>query len=242
MIDLSQVATGRHAHDQGRVAALPIHTVAADRPPLVLDRSSLAFLPGDYGNSTKPICTAVAKFNTARAYSWANAHTDIVADPAKPEAFFAEALGIPNTDAAVMATDGAVMLDIAEYAATHGIDFGQQTRLVPSFVAIDFANRMALADAVLRFGAADIGVALAMADQQMPVWDTDTPASAGDPTAGSWGLHDTFIWDWDGLDDTSLVRLGTWGYWQKATWRWATKAIEEAYRLRWRQLDPAPVA
>jgi hypothetical protein len=240
MIDLAKVVLGRHAHDPGRVAALPSHVMAASKPPIALDRSSIPFTPGLYENDTLPICTACATANCARAYSWIKTQVDTVVQPAMVPAFFAACLSIPNTPAAIGATDGAVMLDILDMAQSTGYDVGQPSPLYPTVHAIDFGDRMALADAILRYGAANIGIALAMADQRMQVWDIYTPADAGDPTPGSWGLHDTFIWDYDGLDDTSLVRIGTWGYWQQATWRWVRKAVEEAYRLNWPQLDPAP--
>ena len=73
----------------------------------------------------------------------------------------------------------------------------------------------------------------------MPIWDTDAPASAGDPTPGSWGGHCPIIWDYTGTADTDLVRLGTWGYWQKATWRWIRQRTQEAHAIAWRQLDAA---
>lgn len=195
-----------------------------------------------YFNNILPICTAAALANTARAYSWVKAGTDIVIDPDKVKAYFASVEGIPDTDAAIAATNGAVMQTIMEAAEITGFDVGQQVPLVPDLHACPALTQDAIADMANQYGAANIGVMLSISDQSMQVWDTDVPASAGDPTPSSWGDHDTFIWDWDGFTPTSLVRVGTWGYWQKATWRWIMARTEEVWGLRWPQLDPAPTA
>jgi hypothetical protein len=63
------------------------------------------------------------------------------------------------------------------------------------------------------------------------VWDDDGTADPG-PLAG---LHSLMGWDYLGLSDDSLVRLGTWGNWQPATWRWLSRRLDEAHGLLWRQ-------
>lgn len=209
-------------------------------PPDVLDRSAIPFMPGSYGNDIFPICTAVAAANCARAYSWLKAHTDIVVDPLKPRAFFATVENVPNTDAAVIATDGAIVQDVLEYAEAHGYDIGQQVPAVPLANAVYGLDQMHIADTAWVYGAANLGVALSVSDQNMPVWDTDAPANAGDPVPGSWGLHNLILWDWEGMDPTSIVRLGTWGAWQPATWRWVLARVEEAWALVWPQFDRVP--
>lgn len=239
MIDLRTVRLGRRPHDPARVAAVRQHRMGASKPPTKLDRSNIPFAVGMYGNDTMPNCTAVATANIARAFSWVSAGCDIPIDPTKVPAFYALCLDIPDTAAAIMATDGAVILDVLQRAAAHGYDVGQQVNLLPEHAAIDPGDRLAIADAALSFGAADLGVALSVSDQNMSVWDTAAPASAGNPAPGSWGGHDLFLWDWNGLDDDSLVRLGTWGGWQLATWRWVQARAEELYRLDWPQLRSA---
>lgn len=209
-------------------------------PPAVLDRSAIPFMPGLYGNDVFPICTAVAAANCARAYAWLKTGADITVDPLAPRAFYALVENIPNTDAAILATSGAIVQDVLETAEAVGYDIGQQVSAVPLASAIYGLDMTHIADAALTTGAANLGVSLSLSDQQMAVWDTDAPAAAGDPTVGSWGMHDLILWDWDGLDPTSLVRLGTWGYWQKATWRWVLARADEAWSLVWPQFDPAP--
>lgn len=239
-IDPSNVRLGRRPHEAARIAKVQPHRMGASKPPSKLDRSNIPFVPGMYGNDTLPNCTAVSTANIARAFSWVRTGCDIPIDPAKVPAFYALCLGIPDTEAAIMASDGAVILDVLERAAAHGYDVGQQVSLFPSHASIDAGNRAAIADAALLHGAADLGVALSISDQKMSVWDTVAPADAGDPTPSSWGGHDLFLWDWDGLDDTSLVRLGTWGGFQLATWRWVQARAEEAFALDWPQLVAAP--
>lgn len=236
-IDPRNVCLGRAAHDPGRVAAVRPHIMGADAaPPTKLDRSNIPFVPGMYSNNILPNCTAVSTANIARAFSWIRAGCDIVVDPAKVPSFYASCVGCADTEAAMLATDGAVILDVLERAAAHGYDVGQQVSLFPGHASIDPGNRAMIAHAALTMGAADLGVQLSVSDQKMAVWDTVAPADAGDPTAGSWGGHDLFLWDWDGLDDTSLVRLGTWGGFYQATWRWVQARAEEAYALDWPQL------
>lgn len=207
--------------------------------PAVLDRSGIDFTPGLYRNDTLPICTAVALANYARAYSWLKARTDIVVVEDKVVQFFAQTEGVADTDAAIEATGGAVMMDIMGAAERSGFDVGQQTPLVPLVEACHSLDIQQIAHAAWTCGAANLGVALSLADQQMQRWDIVAPADFGDTTPGSWGQHDLILWDWEGLDPTSWVRLGTWGYWQYATWRWVLAATHEAYALRWPQLDPA---
>jgi hypothetical protein len=239
MIDLSNVRLGRSAHDPARVAKVQPHVMgAAAKVPDKLDRSSIPFIPHDCGNRALPICTAEATLNSAAAWSWVHAGSDIVFSVPKVQAFYAECAGVPDTQAAIAATDGLVILNVLEQAERSGFDIGQQVPLVPIYESIDVENQQAIAHAVLMCGAADIGVQLSISDQNMQVWDTAAPADAGDPTPGSWGGHDTFVFDWDGMEPTSLVRLGTWGYWQQATWRWVLQRLQaqEAFALRLPQL------
>lgn len=238
-VDFRNVRLGRRTHDPARVATVQSHRMgAAAKVPDKLDRSAIPFTPHDCGNKLFPMCTGEATLNCAAAWSWVQTGADITFDPAKIQAFYAACVGVPDTPAAISATDGAVILDVLERAERLGFDVGQQVPLVPVYESIDTENQQAIAHAVLECGAADIGVMLSVSDQYMSVWDTNTPAVAGDPAPGSWGGHDTFIFDWDGMEPTSLVRIGTWAAWQRATWRWVMARLQaqEAFALRWPQI------
>ena len=237
MIDPTQHRLGRAPHDPLRVASIQPHVMAAVMVPEALDRSAIPFQPGAYQNDQGlPDCTAAAMANCARAFSWTKAATDIVVDPDKVTAFYAKCAGVPHTFEAMAATDGAIMLEVMLRAEREGVDVGQQVPLVPTFTRCSNLKRLDLANAAVVYGASSIGVNLSISDQNMQIWDTDTPIGAGDPTPGTWGGHNTFIWDWEGLRDQSLVRIGTWGNWKQATWRWVESRIDEAYALHWSQL------
>ena len=112
--------------------------------------------------------------------------------------------------------------------------------LVADFATVDPADRAMLARSMASCGTIYLGINLAMADQTFgptTVWDTDAPAESGDPTPGSWGGHCVFAWDYSGLTDADVVRLGTWGGWQRATWRWLRSRADEAHVLIWRDLQ-----
>jgi len=87
------------------------------------------------------------------------------------------------------------------------------------------------------------GVQLALADQASigAVWNADTPASAGDPTPGSWGGHCLDGWSYEGTGDADIVTLLTWGTTQRCTWRWLRSRLVEAHGILWPQLaTPSP--
>jgi hypothetical protein len=90
---------------------------------------------------------------------------------------------------------------------------------------------------MVRCGTAYLGVNLAAADEVSNAWDINTPASAGDPTPGSWGGHCLLAWSYTGLGDEDVVTLVTWGsLLYTATWRWLASRCQEAHVVIWRQL------
>ena len=126
------------------------------------------------------------------------------------------------------------------YQAAHGFQANLQVPLVGLYATSDPGDLNALRMIATGAGSAYLGVDLALADQNAGTWDTDTPASAGDATPGSWGGHCLLAWDWTGIEDTDTVRLVTWGTFQAATWRWVRSRLTEVHGLFWRQLGDIP--
>ena len=230
---------GRKPADPAALARAPQlgnHMLASMPAPPVLDRSKIAFTPDMDGNDTVGDCTAVALANCARAAACLAGFQIVIPKP-KVIAFYSQSTGynpkVPSTD------QGGVEVDVLANQARHGFDIGEQTPLVGAWGTFDPGNQGLMRSCIANVGTCYIGVALSISDQNMKVWDTDAPASAGDPTPGSWGDHAPFIWDYEGTSDTDLVRIGTWGYWQKATWRWVRRRTQEAHGIAWRQMNKA---
>jgi hypothetical protein len=150
-------------------------------------------------------------------------------------AFYSASTGYDPADPS---TDlGGVELDVLAYQLQHGFDHGGQTKLVGTFATFDPADRAMMANAMAKVGPVYLGVNLAEADMDMGgAWDTTTP---GNQEPGSWGGHCLISWDYTGLGDDDVVRLGTWGMWVPATWRWIRDRTEEAHVILWRQLMKA---
>jgi hypothetical protein len=84
-----------------------------------------------------------------------------------------------------------------------------------------------------QFGAGYWGVTLRERDMERDVlWDVADGRDDGAVVGG----HCLISWDYTGLADDALVRLGTWGDWQMATWEWVRARLDEAHGLVWRQL------
>jgi len=231
--------TGRLAHDPAmlaRAAQLADHPVAQMVELAQLDRSNIEFTPCLDDNDIRSNCTAVDLANCLRAAAVLAGYQIVIPTP-KVVAFYSQSTGYDGTPA----TDvGGVEALVLASQARAGFDTGGQTEMVGAWGTQDPADHGLIRRCITHIGTATLGVALSIADKTMDVWDTETPASAGDPTPGSWGRHELFGWDFTGTEPTDLVRLGTWGGWKYATWRWARKAVEEAHAISWRQIG-APV-
>ncbi len=132
------------------------------------------------------------------------------------------------------ATDkGGVEVDVLTYQAQRGFEATAQTPWVGLWANLEVGDLNLLRTVMARLGVGYLGVNLAVADQQAVggVWDTQTPASAGDSTPGSWGGHAVCIWSYRGTADTDLVEIVTWGTLQLATWRWVRSRMDEAHAL-----------
>lgn len=225
---------GRLPADPRRLLAAPsLHHYGLSPPPSKVDRHGIEFFPILGGNDQIPDCTAVAVFNCAAAASWVLAGSAPVMDEKKAPRFYAACIGQPDaTDDELAATDGAMILDVLNYQSQHGCDMGQQSALVANWGVVS-SGRTGIASAIAHLGGANLGITLYQNDMDTigaGVWDVT--ASDPGPVVGG---HALMAWDYTGLSDDSIVRLGTWGAWQTATWRWLEARTDEAHGMAWRQ-------
>jgi hypothetical protein len=229
---------GRQPHDPAAIAQAPqleCHFGARRAQPS-LDREAVGFLPHLDDNNRLSDCTAVALANCARAASLLHGYAIVIPTP-RVVAFYSQSTGYNPTDAA---TDrGGVITNVLADQARQGFDVGDQAPLSGAWGTFDPRNRNVMALCMEEVGSVNLGVSLSISDQTTTIWDTNPPASAGDPTPGSWGLHDCMLWDYTGLNDDDTVRIGTWGYWQRATWRWISARADEAHSVAWRRFGGA---
>ncbi|HXT81397.1 MAG TPA: hypothetical protein VN702_17665 [Acetobacteraceae bacterium] len=218
--------------DIARAPSLRDHHFAAMPPPAKLDRRDIDFQPRMFGNNIYPDCSAAGLANGMLAVSALDGLTPVIADAMVP-AFYAECVGVANTDAAIAATDGAVLLDVLRHQATQGFSVGQQVSLAGLFGTVA-RNRTSLAQTMAALGFAYIGVNLYDRDMQTSgIWDDD----GRDPGPFIDG-HCIDIWDYLGLADTDTARVATWGGFRTVTWRWIDARLDESWGLFWRQLTP----
>jgi hypothetical protein len=215
---------------------LGVHRLATKRAPTRIDRSSIAFTPGMDDNNILNDCTAVSVANCARAAAALHGYS-IDIPTTKVVGFYSQSTGYNGTPGTDL---GGVIARVLQSQAQPGFDIGGQAPLIGAFGTFDPQDLNLMRVAMDEAGIVDLGVALSISDQNMEVWDTIAPASAGDPTPGSWGLHSLFGWDYTGLADDDTVRLGTWGGWQVATWRWVRARADEGHSIAWRQFGVAP--
>jgi hypothetical protein len=231
------LALGRLTHDPAALARAPQlgqYTAAWGAPPPQLNRDAIAYAPRLYRNDALPDCTAAGLANAAL-----NGLGAVAIDEQHVVNFYGACVRCADP-AQLAATDGARELDVLSYQARNGFDVGLPAPLVADCATFDPQNRDLLANVMAHLGSGYLGVALAMADQAAAegagVWDTNTPANAGDTTPGSWGLHCLLCWSYSGLGDGDVVKLATWGGLQLATWRWVASRIEEAHAVIFRDL------
>ena len=213
---------GRLPHDPSRVAAVKPHVMAATEPlPLVLPRPGILTAPTLADNNVLPTCTIAGLANSARA--WAQLHGfDLVIDDQKLLDFYAAIAGCEPTVAAIMATEGLVMLDVLEYAQSHGFDVGPQT-LVPNFSAIHMPDIAGVRDAIFTRATAYVGVTLYASDEQPGARFFGPPS--GDPVGG----HCVDPVRWTATD----YQVATWGQDMDADEEWLMSRIDECYSIEW---------
>jgi hypothetical protein len=225
---------GRLPHDDAQLARAPqlARYLEAMTAPAVIDRSDVPFTPHLDDNDQIGDCTAVALANCARAAAALRGDKQFAISTADVICFYEQSTGYvwgePQTDR------GGVIASVLAYQAAHGFPV-DHTKIKGAWGTFDPRDRNLMGVAIDVVGSVDLGVALADADKAMTIWDTNSPASAGDPAPGSWGGHSLMIFAYTGLGDTDLVELGTWGEWQRATWRWIDSRVQEAHAIAWRR-------
>ena len=105
----------------GRYAAMP--------PPATCDRRDIAYQPRMFANNDLPDCSAAGLANGMLAVGAIAGFEPVIDDTLVP-AFYAGCVGCEPTEAAMAATDGAVLLDVLAWQDRHGFDVGQQVPLV----------------------------------------------------------------------------------------------------------------
>jgi hypothetical protein len=209
------------------LAAMPRHVFGAAMPRSMVDRSGVDIVPGMYGNQDYPDCTCVSYANYARGVAKLNDYDLIVAGDAPLKAY-GNVLGNPPN---LSTTQGAMPSDVLAWQGKNGFDIGPQSLVaLPGIVA---PNRIAMAHSIDRLGGLWFGKMLTVRDEAT----TDTWSTLGDRGDPA-GEHMMDAWDYTGLTDDDIVRIGTWSRWQPVTWLWMEEAIE-AHGLVWRQLGRA---
>lgn len=204
------------------------HALATMIAPPRLNRDHVAIQPKMDGNNRLGNCTAAGIANAIRAQAALGGFQCNITE-LDTIAFYSCSTGYdplkPGTD------EGGVETEVLKYQSQHGFHGEAQTDYDGLWGNVEAQDLNMLRVVMARLGVGYLGVNLALADQQDGTWDTDTPASFGDPTPGSWGGHCLLAWDYTGTNDTDIVRLVTWGALKSATWRWVKSRMEEAHGL-----------
>jgi hypothetical protein len=230
---------GRLPHDPAALAAAPSlagQSFANAAPKPVLDRSGIAYQPREFSNRTLPVCTVAGLANGMLAVSALSNWQVLIQDAMIPP-FYASVVGCANTEAAIMATSGANVLDVLK-AQLGGFDVGLQDPTVGLFGTLLPTNRAAIANAMDVLGFAYVGVNLYERDMDVAGAGQAWSDGASDP-GGLIGGHLIILWDYLGLADDAMGRAATWGTLQPFTWGWLRARIQEAHGLAWRFLGTA---
>lgn len=216
---------GRLPHDPAVVALVPAHRFSLIKPPAVVDRRSIKYLPNLYDNDKIGDCTCVAWANMARGLAALNGF-DIDIEQSDVDAMFGAVGG--TTD--LGSIPGLFATDVIKWQAANGFKIAGNQSLVAQVGQVDL-DRTALSHAMATLGALYLGVTLYEGDMANvgATWTTGYPK--GKPVGG----HMINGWDYD----TTRVRVGTWGALQPATWDWLIDRLDEAYAPVWRQLAKA---
>jgi hypothetical protein len=236
MPDFSRMQLGRKPLDAALIAGLPTldcHDFALAPPPASLaQRRTLNYGLQMYANDRVGDCGLAGIANGASAEAALQGYA-LGIGVERVLAFYGR-FGYrpddPKTD------QGVVLTDVLANQAQQAFYAEDQLPLTGPYATIDPHDRAMLARVMDQVGWVYGGVSLAKADQVADVWDTNTPASAGDPTPGSWGGHCALPLYHTGFDDTDLVYFGTWGREHPATWRWVESRLAEAHAIIWRPI------
>jgi hypothetical protein len=191
-------------------------------PPLELPRPGLVWTPTMARNDVLASCCVAGLVNSLRLWCLAYHGFDLVVSDNMLIAFFCEAAGCDQTEAAMEAVPGLVMLDVLELAQRRGFDVGAQAPYVPEFKAIDPHDMTALRDAVAR-QTAYVGVTLYRPDLLSPLnWNA---APSGDVDGGHCIVPARY-------SESGFIDA-TWGQEIVASDGWTAPRIAEAYSVSW---------
>ena len=221
--NFSTFRTGRLPHDPARVAAVTPHVMALEKTPTSVPHANIIWTPTLARNDVLPTCSVAGLMNSARMWALANGY-DLVNTEAALLSFYAALAGCAETEAAMAATDGLVLLDALEKARDAGFTCGEQTPIVPLFSSIPLSGA-ALKDAIWSYGSAYVGVMLYEADVESGAKWVGGVAKAGAKVGGH------CVAPWNFTPDS--YGIATWGGTTEADPEWLMSRIEEAYSLRW---------
>lgn len=214
---------GRLPHDPGRVAGVAPHALGdAAIPAAYPARAIAAWTPTLADNTELPTCTVAGLANSARRWVAAQGFDFPVVDQ-KLLDLYAAVGGCAPTPEAIAGTNGLVMLDLLQYVALHGFDYGGQTPLALMAHRVDPTDLDAIRDAIRQRQSAYIGVDLYASDVAPgAVW---RGAAKGQPEGGHCIVACRFGPDeWD---------EATWGELWPADDAWMASRVREVYALEW---------
>lgn len=235
MTNFRGMQLGRLPYDSAQVARAPqlegrFRVLAA--PPWRLHRENILYQPGLDRNDVLGDCGAVGIANGARAEA---ALQDFSIDISTDQVVaLYERFGYRPDDP--KSDQGVRLLDVLTSQSQKAWLAEDQMPLTGPWATFDPQDRIMAARVMSNVGWCYSGFDLALADQEADVWDTATPASAGDSTPGSWGGHCADELYYNGLEDTDLVYLATWGKVHPATWRWIKSRKVETHAVLWRPI------
>ncbi len=118
---------------------------------------------------------------------------------------------------------GLVEVDVLAHFARVGADLGRQAPEVTLWAAIDVGDWETLRAAIWLFGHATLGLAMPITAMDQTDWEV-VPGAAGS-AAGSWGGHCVIAVAYD----AEGVTLVSWGETRRASWKFLTAYLDEAY-------------
>lgn len=226
---------GRLPHDPRWLAATPKHIFGTALPPPSVDRKSIDFIPGLYGNDVYNDCCFVSMANLARGVAKTHGFSLAVTD-GKPVQDFAEFNSNPPDLADVR---GCLMADVLSHQEAYGFDLGCIDLYgVPR--TVDEQSRSDLALSIAQMGGW-WGIQIYEKDMEAIQAGLPWDHTLGQDSGKLLGGHAVNAWDYTGLGDKDTVRLGTWARWQPASWDWISERLVEAHAILWPQLKAAPL-
>lgn len=223
------LALGRKPASAAQRAAMPqasAQRVLAPAGPLAFPQA-LGNI-GLYANDTWGDCAIVGLANVARLVAQREGFDLGIYTGAVLGAYKRFGFAPPSVDPGVRLSEALLWL------AQEGWDYGGQAPLTAPSLVLDHENLGQLRRWSALGGACYLGVKLSLVDRDRvgDVWDLGQGGPEDVP--GSWGDHCLIgpcAWDTEGC------WLGTWGTWQRATWRWLERALDEAYALVLREFE-----